>query len=279
MDETGSRGIPVCTTIDLDLTAEDAACLDPEFEVCVQVLDEIAAERPDFRSTIFVRADDHIEALFGRPDHIFVRYADALAALREQGHEIGWHPHCYRQAGGRWVQNTDESSILTELAKILPLARDLGLRIFRMGWGFQTNRIMRFLSDSGFSIDASAIPRPMYAWEQTTRDWRGTPLHPYHPSGHDYRVEGPDTLRILEVPVSVVPIASPDDTEPGVKRYLNLAYRPSVFAAALGSWLPDHDHVVTTSHPSELLPPTAPHGLLASRLKPGGRTSRRSSGP
>jgi len=47
-----------------------------------------------------------------------------------------------------------------------------------------------------------------------------------------------------------------------VVRYLNPAYHPSMFRQGFERWVADHDHLVTITHPYELVRGPS-HGLLA----------------
>jgi hypothetical protein len=218
------------------------------------------------RTTWFVRLDAQVESLWGSADHFFRQYESLLGGLRKDGHEVGWHPHCYVEAEGRWKQNVDETTVLDELRRYAPVAQSYGVRSVRMGWGFHTNRTMRLLADEGFAIDSSAIPRPRYEWEETAKDWTQTPHEPYFPSVPDYRVPGRPELSILEVPMSVTHVEAPYDSE-RVLRYLNLAYHPRLFREPLKHWLEEHSHLVTITHPYELAHRDEPHGLLAFDLE------------
>ena len=253
----------ICLTFDIDL-AEYASDWKPnnEFEVAVPEITRLLGDFPDVRTTWFVRIDDHVATTWGRPDYFFDRYAPLVDRLRDGGHEIAWHPHSYVRAGERWTQNVDGAGVLDELKRHAPLVHSLGVRSVRMGWGFHTNDTMRFLSDEGFVADSSAIPRPQYRWEPTYKDWQITPQHPYHPSAADYRAPGGDELEILEIPMSVVPLPAPTDTE-RVLRYINLAYRTEPFARAVRESLESRPILVTITHPYEVLPSGNQHALLA----------------
>jgi len=251
----------VCITFDLDFQDYSSGRqLIQEFESVSPILSAFD-HRPDWRATWFVRLDSHMEKLFGRPDHIFHRYKRELEHLKQIGHEIGWHPHCFSELNDKWVQNTNVQLILEELDRYLPLIRDYGLNVVRMGWGFQANEIMHFLTEAGFVVDSSAIPRPHYQWEETVRDWTNTPIQPYRPSTADYRIPGEPTLPILEVPISVMTIPAPYDNGP-VLRYCNLAYYPNLLRAPLQSWIHAHTHLVTITHPYELMPRDSVHPLF-----------------
>jgi hypothetical protein len=121
---------------------------------------------------------------------------------------------------------------------------------------------MAVLAEHDFMVDSSAIPRPRYPWEQTEKDWTITPVTPYFPSISDYRMPGQPELPILEVPMSVAHIQAPGDTGQ-VLRYINLAYRPELLLGPLELWLTQYSHLITVTHPYELIPHQPSHGLLA----------------
>ena len=130
---------------------------------------------------------------------------------------------------------------------------------------FHCNETMKLLSDAGFESDSSAIPRPHYKWEETYKDWTITPSVPYYPCKSDYRKPGEPSLPILEIPMSVIQVRAPYDTE-YVLRYLNLAYHPSLFEAPLRAWLSRYSHLITVTHPYELAGGRQ-HGLLSFNIE------------
>jgi hypothetical protein len=253
----------ICLTFDVDLVdhAADRHGVD-EFADAVPRLQSMFTRHPSWRATWFVRADDQIAALYGDPFALHQRHAPVLAALRDAGHEIGWHPHSYSKQAGKWVQNTADEAVADELRRLAPPARALGLDVVRTGWGHHTNRTMRVIAEAGFKADSSAMPRPRYAFEQSVKDWTTTPATPYYPSIADYRVPGQPALPVLEVPISMGVVRAPYD-QGDVVRYLNLAFHEAALAPALAAWCRAHDYVVTITHPYELVPSPARHGLIA----------------
>jgi hypothetical protein len=255
--------IKACLTFDIDLVEYAAGWRTVnEFDVAVPNILATLRRNPEVRTTWFVRLDDQIRLTRGSADYFFRQYSSLLDELRRDGHEIAWHPHCYRQVAGEWKQNVDEDSVIEELRGNAPVARDYGLRSVRMGWGFHTNRTMRLLADLGFEVDSSAIPRPQYGWEETQKDWSPTPNEPYFPAVSDYRVPGRPELPILEVPMSVTHVPAPYDGE-HVLRYLSMSYHPHLLRTPLKDWLARHSHLITITHPYELVENEKPHGLLA----------------
>lgn len=256
-------GCRACVTFDVDLV---------DYGGTGEPIDELAAAWPAIRAvfdrhphwtaTWCVRLDDQIGFALGDPAALFERHAGTIAELRARGHELAWHPHAYvRRRDGRWEQNIDDGAVAEEVARLAPLAAAHHLRVVRMGWGFHSNLTMRAVADAGFAVDSSAIPRPRYAWETSRKDWTITPRTPYRPSVDDYRVPGPPSLPLLEIPMSVAAVAAPYD-DGVVLRYLNPAFHSGLWSPALEGWLDEHDHVVTVTHPYELLPGRS-HGLIA----------------
>ncbi|MEW5984360.1 MAG: hypothetical protein AB1806_18560 [Acidobacteriota bacterium] len=253
----------MCLTFDVDLIDHSSGNMRPdELTVAVPRLMKLWDRHPGWRATWFVRLDAQLGEVYGEADYVFRQYGALLHELRQRGHAIGWHPHCYTRRNGEWAQNTDSRGVVEELSTHASHARARGLTTVRMGWGFHTNETMALLSDLGFEADSSAIPRPIYAWELSVKDWSTSPATAFFPSRSDYRVPGEPAHAILELPVSVAPLAAPYDHGP-VQRYLNPAYWPGAFQPALEWWLARHGDVVMLTHPTELMPATARRGLIA----------------
>lgn len=247
--------VNICLTFDVDFT---------NFISANKMVDECSYSLPDLlnffkenlqiKATWFIRLDEHMEKHFEHPDYIFIKYKSLIEQFQRLGHEIGWHPHCYEYSNGEWKQNTDSSKIINELSKYVPLVKELGISSIRLGWGYQTNEIIHFLSNSGFKIDSSAIPRPNYPWDTSVRNWDGTSLTPYFPSRLDYRISGEDSLDILEIPISVGDISAPYDEISLVIRYFNPAFKGEYFIPAFKKWVNKHNFIITITHPYELIP-------------------------
>ena len=253
----------ICLTFDVDLL-DHAAAGDgvDEFATAVPQLQALFDRHPSWTATWFVRADAQIASVYGDAFALHHRHAPVLAALRDAGHEIGWHPHSFIKHAGEWVQNTDQYVAADELRRLAPEARARGLDVVRLGWGYHTNRTMRAIADAGFTADSSAMPRPRYEFERSVKDWTTTPLTPFRPSAADYRVPGEPALPIVEVPISMGCVPAPYDSAE-IVRYLNPAFHGASLAPALAAWCRSHSHVVTITHPYELLPARSAHGLIA----------------
>jgi len=261
-----SPPLKVCLTFDLDCVehTQSGRKVD-EFDEAVPLIKSVLAEYPGCRASWFVRIDDHVAVTHGRPDFALHEHKPTLRSLQSSGHELGWHLHSYLRQSGKWIQCTDENHIVEELHRHAPTAQAWDMRAFRMGWAFQTNRTIRAVANLGFHVDSSALPRPSYNWEEAVRDWTHTPSRPYFPSCTDYRISGSPHLPILEIPISAASIPAPYDEKDGVIRYINLAFHPEHLRDPLHDWIAHHDHLVTITHPYELMPRDRTHGLLSFR--------------
>jgi hypothetical protein len=227
-------------TFDVDCQTYTGATYVPmpdELEVALETLQPVFDRHPDWLATWFLRLDPNVD--------LFVSQRGLLADLLQRGHSLGWHYH------GPIRQ-------MTEFAR---RARQHGLNVSRVGFGRGSNRILRTLSEFGFNVDSTAMPRPKYPWTRRGVDWTGSPDRPYRPSIADYKVPGEPCLDMLEIPISCTAVPAPEDSRE-VVRYLNPAYHPSMFRQGLERWVADHDHLVTITHPYELVSGPS-HGLLA----------------
>jgi hypothetical protein len=171
--------------------------------------------------------------------------------LKQMGHAIGWHPHYYKEEAGSWKQNTDEESILHELEYLMPYVNKYQLDIVRVGWGYHTNKTMRFFDQNGFKIDSSCMARPKYKWDLSVKDWEISTNKPYYPSFDDYRIPASEHLSILEVPMTTVLMPVSTDTEV-VKRYVNPAFFHDILKEPLHEWIMTDQYLVTITHPYEV---------------------------
>jgi hypothetical protein len=227
-------------TFDVDCQSYTGATYVPmpdELERALQTLGPVFDRHPDWRATWFLRMDPDVD--------LYVAQAALLKDLVRRGHAIGWHYH-----GG--------SERIEEFAGC---ARQRGLGVSRIGFGHGSNAIFHTLSRAGFTVDSTAMPRPKYPWTQQGVDWTGSPDRPYRPSIADYRLPGSPSHDLLEIPISCAEVAAPEDTR-RVVRYLNPAYHPPMFRQGLEDWIGGHEHLVTITHPYELLAGPS-HGLLA----------------
>ena len=209
-----------------------------ELEVALEALLPVFDRHRSWKATWLLRIDPTVDQ--------FERQHGLLQPLLRGGHATGWHYH----------------GPLKRLAEFARTARDRGVDVSRIGFGRGSNEVMRTLASSGFRVDSTAMPRPAYPWTRRGVDWTTTPPSPYQPSAADYRVPGHPALSIVEVPISCTAVAAPTDDRQ-VVRYLDPAYHPPIFRRAVESWLSQHEHLVTITHPYELVPASSRHALLA----------------
>ncbi len=241
----------ICVTFDVDLVNYLSDASSSEMETAFPLICQVLSEFPQIKTTWFFRIDQQIEALFGDAEYIFSNFQNELRWLKENGHAIGWHHHAYTFFEGKWIPESNTEVVLTQLKKFAPIAREKGLEMSRMGWGTQSASITDFLEGSGFIVDSSAIPRPVYAWDKGLKDWENAPSDPFYPANGTYKMRGLTTRGLLQVPISTVALPFEGDSIPGVIRYINPAYHSATFKKAVqghtGSIL------TTISHPYEIM--------------------------
>lgn len=223
----------VCCTFDVDFTDYVGNTQQDELETAFPLIRNVLEQFPEIVTTWFIRIDSQVEAIYGSALYAFEKHAEKIFWLQQNGHEIGWHHHAYRQNGTAWEQETNVFRICDALQHYGKMARAKNITAARMGWGQHTNDTMQVLATLGFKTDSSAVPRPNYSWDKAIRDWSITGQEPYYPAEGDYRLPGDPHLPVLEMPMATVPLPLPGDTEPGVIRYINAAYHPEVFNRAM----------------------------------------------
>ena len=202
--------------------------LPDELDTALDKLIPVFERHPQWRATWFLRIDPELDE--------FARQKSLLGQLIDHEHAIAWHYH----------------GPLKQVARFARLARSRGVDVSRVGFGRGSNRVLRLLADAGIRIDSTAMPRPTYPWTRRGVDWTLTPRVPYRPSVADYRVPGTPSLDIVEVPISCDAVAAPGDDR-HVVRYLNPAYHPAIFGPSVEAWLSRQHHLVTITHPYEVL--------------------------
>lgn len=247
-------------TVDID---NDSATISNERnELTWAAVEEVPRIAAAFRrcgvgATWFVRADNQLDAVYGHPDWLLQRNRPTWDTLRAEGHGIGWHPHIVREDNGSFIAETDDTRCAAALRRVFESLSDHHWRFtaVRIGEAFHGNQSMNALDALGLQVDSTALPGRLRADEARRFDWTTTPNRPYRPSVSDYRIPGNEPLSIVEVPMTTMPVKAPYDPGP-LLRYLNLAYRHSIFRDALGRHFETLDHtdhtVVTILHPDEV---------------------------
>jgi hypothetical protein len=221
--------------------------------------------------TWFVRADAQLRHIYGHASYLLDRYGSLWGQMRDQGDEVGWHPHLYSLGSdGTYGPESDTALLLNQLRVTHAELRKQGHEFasVRMGEAIGNNAIMRTLAELGLRVDSSAIPGRRRNDKSRTFDWSISPNAPYRPSVSDYRVPGDEVLPLIEIPMTVFQVQAPYDPAP-LPRYANLAYRPAIFAEAMSRWfesVADHsaDVVLTMIlHPDEIMAQPQAHRLYA----------------
>jgi len=120
-----------------------------------------------------------------------------------------------------------------------------------------SNDLISVLSNSGFKVDSSAIPKRCRT-KTIEFDWLSTPPTPYFPSLIDYRIPAKKTSRshkILEVPLSTMKTQTSYDKFP-VLRYFDLCFNQKIITENIEEVIMRNKILVTIIHPNQLLPKT-----------------------
>lgn len=219
-------------------------------------------EKENIKATWFIRIDKKVEKDFGYPDYLFRQHEKIINKLVSLGHKIGWHPHYFTYHNQQWVQNTNENSIIEELQYLLPFAKKYNLEMVRVGWGYQTNKTMKFFDDNNFIIDSSCMARPKYDWDLSFRDWELSNNNIFFPSLQDYRIPGNQHLNILEVPITTVEIPVFSDQQI-VSRYINLSFKNTILQKPLENWIKNNNFLIAIIHPYEVFPNNRNHHIIS----------------
>ena len=216
-------------------------------------------------ATWFARIDDKMEIDYGTRDYILSHYSQLLADMKAEGHEIAWHFHSYKNSKGKWVQNDSELQIIKELERNWQSAKIHNLNSLRMGWAYHTQKTYKCIDSFNLEYDSTALPRINYPWEMNLRNWNINQKNPYYPSQDDYRAEGVDNFKTLEIPLSTQPISSESDTIDDMVRLINPAYKHEIFCDSIKNHM--LDDIILVTHPYEVLSLNLGHSLLSFRTQ------------
>lgn len=276
-----TRPLPIALTFDLDPDVFDAS-IDPESHrnrltwLCITLgirrIHEALEGIPAFRGiappcTWFVRVDNQIADIYGRPAHLLEQYDAIFRDAQKRGDEISWHPHLYRRIENNWIQETDDAALNEALKFSVTDMRKMGYEVAcsRIGEAYGSSGIMRSLSQLGIRYDTTAMAGRRRVDDQRLIDWLPTPPDGYRPSQADHRVPGKPEYPILEVPMSMLQVKAEYDEQP-ILRYLDLSFHPVSLDAGLAELVKNAPYLVAVTHPSAILAecrPAKPHGLLS----------------
>jgi len=178
----------------------------------------VSNDNPYPSITWLLRSDEQMNKLYNDYAYPVGYFKDMWQSFERDGDEIGWHPHLWDWSDkhGWWYPQLDDNKWTNTCLNngYNAITKHIRITSVRTGWDFQSNFIMKKLNDLDIIADFSALPmqkaivfeskNPPYRF-----DWRITTEKFYHPSTVDYRraaKTGEESLKILEMPVSLTPI-------------------------------------------------------------------------
>jgi hypothetical protein len=187
--------------------------------------------------TWFVRVDCQLRDVFGTSLYLFEKFGGFWDRVSSWGHEIGWHPHLYRQSRPESEPTliTDPHEACDELNR---LWSDLATysfkpKAFRNGEGWQHPKVLSTIEKIGLLCDSTAIPGRRGGPDHPM-NWVGTPNQPYFPDEFDIRKPGAKRP-LLEIPMNTWCFKAPYENQPQL-RYMNPAVHEHLFMHALDRW-------------------------------------------
>ena len=156
----------------------------------------------------YFRTDPQIAEVYGRPDHVFVKFPQHVAQLQARGDYFGVHAHAIRWSEHRhlWVHDFEDGQWHAHSTRFAldAYARWAGgpAQRFRSGAGFLTNGIVDVIDQYGVQVDLTL--EPVSGWGLAASDVIAggdsspivgpytdchiAPRVPYRPARHDFRV-------------------------------------------------------------------------------------------
>jgi hypothetical protein len=217
------------------------------------------------KATWFVRADGQIADLFGNPAAMFEKYRETLDNLCKLEHEIAWHPHLYKKEGRGWLQENNSQMLAKQLKDTYKdiLNYNYTPTSIRVGENYFSSTILSTIEKLGILYDSTSMPGRKRDDNERLFNWECAMQSPYYPSRDDYRLPEEGRKKLLEIPLSMLPIKTTYDKE-AYLRYVDLTFHYSLIYPALGILLSHQPYLVTVSHPGVLLygSDQKKHGLL-----------------
>ncbi|MCX7920746.1 MAG: hypothetical protein N3B21_01795 [Clostridia bacterium] len=234
-----------------------------EFEGYIKGLPLIINKLKGLPFSVFLRADYQISKIYGRYDYLIAEYPDIVDTIIRSNGEINWHIHIYEEAETKWFQVREpEATVKRFIADLHEVKKvhSINSNIVRVGECIMNNLLMKAMDEHGIRIDSTALPGRFREDEEKFLDWSVTTNDLYNPSVMDYRVEGNAHYKLLEVPMTTIPMKASYDTEQ-YRRYVNLAFRTEVLFQNLKEYIEKNSFLVTITHPFEILD-KGNHGLI-----------------
>jgi len=199
--------------------------------------------------TLLVRADDQIASFYDSPTKLFYEVKEFSSKCENQDvtFDIGWHPHLYKKGPNSWELELSGHAQYEQIKRTYEfIDRDVGdISVTRIGECLFSNDILKALKECSISVDSTALPGRIV--ERT--DWRNCPEEPYYPKDDDFCAPGGNGL--LEVPMTVLPVQAPYETEPKL-RYLNLNFGEHYLRESILENINNKKLIVTVIHPFEV---------------------------
>ena len=155
--------------------------------------------------TWLIRSDESVRFCTESYASGFISRRKLWRRLTDRGHELGWHMHhlSFNRHHGSFGFDPNPSWLSAAHAA---LEEHFHVRATRVGWDYGSTVLFNSLDKLGIQIDFSAVPGNI-SWhragpDRVVVDWRRCPPVPYHPDRDDYQKEGPNALRLLEVPIT-----------------------------------------------------------------------------
>jgi hypothetical protein len=223
--------------------------------------------------TWFVRADGQLESILGSVTYLLETYQDLWLKAQSSGHELGWHPHLYRQQ-----RADDDATMITDPAEASDEIERLWSRLFpvlsatsfRNGEGWHSPQTYATVEHLGFLCDSTALPGRRGV-DGHPMNWLNAPNQPYFPGPNDLCVAGPQRA-LVELPMNTWQLQGPHDATPRT-RYMNPAVHPQLLADSLKGWADTFETLasdlcvwVLIFHPDEVFSTFAPDALYARSL-------------
>jgi len=175
----------------------------------------------------YFRTDPQIAEVYGRPDHVLVKFPHQVTQLQARGDYFGVHAHAIRWSEHRqlWVHDFGDGDWHAHSTRFAldAYARWAGCPAerFRSGAGFLTNGIVDVIDQCGIKVDLTL--EPVSGWGLVASavaagvdsspivgpytDCQTAPRVPYRPARHDFRVRTRRHSRnLVMVPLSTSPL-------------------------------------------------------------------------
>lgn len=187
--------------------------------------------------TWFIRIDGQLRDILGTSLYLLEKYENFWRKVENLGHELGWHPHLYRQPSlaDEPLLITDSSEACEELERLWDDLKTHSFRprVFRNGEGWHCPQTLDVVEKFGLICDSTAIPGRV-GRSGHPQDWSGTLNQPYFPDPEDIRKPG-SRRPLLEVPLNTWHFQTSYDIRPRL-RYMNPAIHSILFDQALNDW-------------------------------------------